>query len=1099
MPKLEKGGGKMAERYSVTAILSAVDKNFSSVFKAAKSSMDSIPISTKNVNSGIASMNSSISGLVAKAAALASGATVMSGAISRFDTLNKYPVVMKALGYSMNDTTKSAKLLSDGIDGLPTSLDEITSSAQDFAPLTGSATAGAKAAIALNNAFLASGASVSDTSRGVQQYSQMLATGKADLMSWRTLQETMPIALRKTANAFGYTGKSAEQDLYAALKNGSITMDQLNNKFIELNKGQNGFANLAKKNSVGIGTSFANLANAAKKGMANMLTAIDTGLQNAGFPKIATMIDNLKVVINNSFNIINSAITSVIPPIASLVKSFGSLMNNPVFQSLAGGVIAFIAAFKGISVVITAMNALKDTLIIGQVVVGLTGDTQALAFAFSNMAAESKIAAAAQTAFNAVAELNPYALIISGIIAIAASLTIFFTKTKEGRALWSETTSAITAATIKAWSIITKVINDGTKVIMGKWDELIALWQQSVPIIASVFGNIANVIKSATQSITNVWNNLLSLWQQLINIIAPIFNKVSTVIIDAFNDIVTALGGAKGTIISVIGLISKLGIAALGLAGPVGIAASVIISFLSAWAKTGEFNADGITQVFDNLSSSITNFSNYLNQNLPAFITAGTDLITNLINGITNQIPVVTQILTNLIDSFTEVIVNNLPSIVSAGTEILTSLVNAITAALPLLIGAGVQILSTLINGIIQNISQIISAAIQILTALVNGIIAVLPLLISIGVQILIALINAIIQALPQIINAAVQILLALTSAIITVLPLLLNAALQIILALANAIIQNLPQIISAGVQILLALINGIIQILPQLMDAAITLILALVGALIANLPRIIDAGTKLLIALINGIISVLPSLVSAAFKIIITLVSAIIKNLPQLIAAGGKLILALIKGILQLIGEAANAMYKVGKTILDEISKVDLGAAGEAIMNSLLNGLKRAWEGVKSFVGSIAGWIKDHKGPISYDRRLLIPHGQAVMLGFNEGLMKQFSNVQSNVSAMAGQVADSMQISMPAIDTTQMDSSLNRLPSLSSASLSGSVNGSVSLDDNTVTQQNNALLRRIADKNTDIYLDGDRLVGGTYGRYDTSLGERASLNERWS
>ena len=115
-------------------------------------------------------------------------------------------------------------------------MQDITSSAQNFAPLVGGATKAAKTAVALNNAFLASGASTADASRGVQQYSQMLSTNKVDMQSWRTLQETMPVALRKTAEAFGFTGKAATNDLYAALKNGEITMTELNNKFIELNK-----------------------------------------------------------------------------------------------------------------------------------------------------------------------------------------------------------------------------------------------------------------------------------------------------------------------------------------------------------------------------------------------------------------------------------------------------------------------------------------------------------------------------------------------------------------------------------------------------------------------------------------------------------------------------------------------------------------------------------------------------------------------------------------------------------------------------------------------------------------------------------------------
>src|SRR5690625_1969373 len=54
----------------------------------------------------------------------------MDDAIKRFDTLNKLPKVLQALGVSAEDSERATRKLADGIDGLPTKLDEIASTAQ---------------------------------------------------------------------------------------------------------------------------------------------------------------------------------------------------------------------------------------------------------------------------------------------------------------------------------------------------------------------------------------------------------------------------------------------------------------------------------------------------------------------------------------------------------------------------------------------------------------------------------------------------------------------------------------------------------------------------------------------------------------------------------------------------------------------------------------------------------------------------------------------------------------------------------------------------------------------------------------------------------
>lgn len=93
----------------------------------------------------------------------------------------------------------------------------------------------------------------------------------------------------------------------------------------------------------------------------------------------------------------------------------------------------------------------------------------------------------------------------------------------------------------------------------------------------------------------------------------------------------------------------------------------------------------------------------------------------------------------------------------------------------------------------------------------------------------------------------------------------------------------------------------------------------------------------------------------------------------------------------------------------LGDLGGLLLGAGG-AIMDGLLGGLRDKWGGVQDFVGGIAGWIQDHKGPISYDRTLLVPAGQAIMGGFNKALQRGVRPVRSTVLGIAPLIASAMQ-----------------------------------------------------------------------------------------
>ena len=169
-----------------------------------------------------------------------------------------------------------------------------------------------------------------------------------------------------------------------------------------------------------------------------------------------------------------------------------------------------------------------------------------------------------------------------------------------------------------------------------------------------------------------------------------------------------------------------------------------------------------------------------------------------------------------------------------------------------------------------------------------------------------------------------------------------------------------------------------------------------------------------------TGIQTVITTVINVISNIISTVLSAIQNTVTTIWTGIQNFVSTTINAIKDTVVNAANALkegflsaleaLKSGvssaieavKGFFNQLWNIDLSGAGRAIMEGFLGGLKSMWGAVTDFVGGIASWIAAHKGPISYDRRLLIPAGQAIMGGFNTALMSGFEDVKGNVSGMA-------------------------------------------------------------------------------------------------
>ena len=536
--------------------------------------IDSIGKSGERAGLGIGKMVTALGLVEVASAALGVVKSSLDSAISRFDTMEKFPKVIAALGFSSEDSSKSIKKLSDGIDGLPTKLDDVVASTQQLTSITGDLDKSTNTVLALNNAFLASGASTEDANRGMQQYTQMLSSGTVDLESWKTLQETMPLALQKTAEAMGFVGKSAQRDLYAALQNGTVTFDQFQDKLIELGTGTGTLASLAKENSLGIATSFNNLKNALAKNVANIITKVDEITKKMTGKTIAQNIDGLKVVINNVFKSIIDNMDNVIPYIEKVTSAF-----KAVFDFISNNKELVISAIAGITGAITAMSVVNKAVsgikAIGVAIAFITSPVGIVIVAIGLLvAAFVYLWTTSETFRTKVIEIwtsiSEFMMpiiqsIVDFVMQIWGALVNWWIANGDSimqavNTVWNIVLSVITTvmtalmpivqtaweyikvATTTAMNVVLSIIQIVTGIINGDWS---AVWNGIKDLFSSVWDGIKNIASAGANFIQSI---LSAAWNIIMSITTSVWNSIKSSISNAINSAKDAVSNAINSI-----------------------------------------------------------------------------------------------------------------------------------------------------------------------------------------------------------------------------------------------------------------------------------------------------------------------------------------------------------------------------------------------------------------------------------------------------------------------------------------------------------------------------------------------------------------------
>lgn len=396
----------------------------------------------------------------------------------------------------------------------------------------------------------------------------------------------------------------------------------------------------------------------------------------------------------------------------------------------------------------------------------------------------------------------------------------------------------------------------------------------------------------------------------------------------------------------------------------------------------GEGSVEDMVAAFDGVFSEIVNI---IHEFLPKLIKIGSQLITALVTGISN----------------------NMNTIINGALGLVNQLVKAILDLLPIILDAGTKLLFGLLDGIIKALPSLVEAAVQIIVALVTGIGDALPKLIPAAVAAVMRIVQGLIENLPLILDAALQLILGLTQGLLDAIPQLVAALPAIIAAIVSFLIAAIPQIIDAGIQLLTSLVTALPVIIEAIVQAIPQIIDSIINAVIGAIPLLIDAGIRLLVSLIRALPQIISTVVTAIPKIVTSLVNAIVGNIDKIILAGVQLLVALITNLPTIIVEVVKAVPQIIAALVKGFTSSigEMVKVGGNLIKGLWQGISDAgawlWNKISGFFGNVVSKIKNFfgiKSPSELFAGLGKNMGEGIGVGFEDAMAAVSRDMQNAI-----------------------------------------------------------------------------------------------------
>ena len=687
----------------------------------------------------------------------------------------------------------------------------------------------------------------------------------------------------------------------------------------------------------------------------------------------------------------------------NVIKGVSNIIEtaNTVIQNLAMGFQFALEAFENTGAIKNAYQAFKD----------LTDAALDLAKKLGDAIPWDIVGAAAGHVVNAIS------MIVSWISKLSQSIS---------GDIWKGLITGIGGALIafKAFNFLKsfnpfKWFSKGAK---ESTDEAVGSVTSSKSAIAQIFKSISTLIKTTGTAIKTAATGIGEGIKIALSGLAPVIKAFGAALKTAGMGNILALGGAIA--IAAVGIGAGIAIIATGLSliASQGEGVATIINAVGqAFATVATAIISTFAQAIVTVSGVLPNVTSALAQLSPLVVAFGEAMgaaapfITALgeaISGIATAVTPIVEIISDAFVSVSQIIADAVVQIVEAIAPFAPSITEMVTAVAP----AVADIVSSFSN-MFSEISPIIDSLTNLLKTFGEQVGSILDsaggVVESFGSSIRNVL-DGVSGIFDSIGNAALNAGLGfkfLAEGVVMI----TNTNLGDMAASLGAVALGVGKIAGYGSDLsavgsgMTILSNGMMMFAQSATIA--TGELATFPGLISNLSVVTGSAPNAFLASATAV-QVSGALMATSMQSTMSQIIAIVNNgmvsIVQSVRNNGSQMVAVWRVSGQQLVSATQGFVNSANNTLSQIGQgVNLHSNGAALMAGLKSGIDSGWSQITSSVSNMAQWIKDHKGPVSYDRRLLIENGSALMAGLNQGIQTGWRNVMDNISSMAGTIQD--------------------------------------------------------------------------------------------